>query len=710
MKRLTTLISLAAALTTLPLQAQQYLIRLHRGGEVVHSAAAGDDARMTFLDGNATLAADGATWTSALADIDSLTFTTADATGDTVRIHWNGTTATVQNPYAAQGVSVTTAGACVTVVSTTTDEIPYLLSGSSSDGSLTLRAAKKITLRLESLDLTSASGPAIDISGGKKSTFTLTGASRLADATGGSHKAALQSKGDLVFRGTGSLDVTGNTRHAIRTKEDFALQGGTLRATATGTVNLVATGSGYAPDYCNAVKVAGTFTVSGGTLEATCPSGNAGGKAVSCDSTVSISGGILTLTATGTCARYQDSTGTYDSYASAGLKADGDIDISGGTLTITASGRAITTDGAYRQRGGSVTASTSADGFGTVPYSGSYFRDGFSPACLNADGDIVFTAGTFSGASTGKAGRGIRGKAALTVGTAGAADSLLSVSVTTSGAPFLAASSSTYWRGLPKGIKIEGDITVNSGHLLSYCSQTATGSGGGFGGKSPNGEAIETKASLYINGGDVEANALDDAINATSYIQINGGRVWAYARNNDGIDCNGSRIDITGGTVIAQGTEVAIDDNGDRGGRLYITGGIIVLVGGNMGTTEATPSVSNQKSLSIGSSGSPWGGGGSTSVSATNGICVKNSGGTEVLTFKAPTVSGNGFATTGGAKPPGPGGGSNGGKIFISSPAIQAGTYTYFTSPSISGGSHWHGLYSGATVATTGNGTSVTAQ
>ena len=41
-------------------------------------------------------------------------------------------------------------------------------------------------------------------------------------------------------------------------------------------------------------------------------------------------------------------------------------------------------------------------------------------------------------------------------------------------------------------------------------------------------------------------NAYDDAINAGSYLSISGGRVWAYSRGNDGIDCNGTRTDITG--------------------------------------------------------------------------------------------------------------------------------------------------------------------
>ena len=137
-------------------------------------------------------------------------------------------------------------------------------------------------------------------------------------------------------------------------------------------------------------------------------------------------------------------------------------------------------------------------------------------------------------------------------------------------------------------------------------------------------------------------------------------------------------------------------------------------MGPGMGGTEGTPTMTNQKYISLGSSsgGSPWGGGSSSSsVSASNGFTIKNSHSKNTLTFKAPTVSGSGFyniSTPNGAKA-GPGGQSSIGKILVSSPDINCDSYTYFTSPTISGGSNWHGLYSGSTVSTSGSGTSATA-
>ena len=323
-----------------------------------------------------------------------------------------------------------------------------------------------------------------------------------------------------------AIQNSGDQSKGLKSGLSTYINGGELTINATGTYVSETTTSGVDLSYCTGIKTGKSLFVTNGEVTITCPASNAGSKAISCDSNIVISGGTLNLTSLGSCAKYLVSGSTYDSYASACLKANGDITISGGNITATAGGRAISCDGNYTQTGGRVTASTNAIGF-TVMGTGTSCTDGFAPACLKADGNIVFTAGGFSGTSTGKGGRGIVADGTLTVGATDAEDSLLVVYVTTSGAPVNASSggggwpggggSSDYWKGLPKGVKIEGNITVNSGHLQSYCSQTSGGT---------TGEAIESKASLYINGGYVEANAYDDAINANGYIQVNGGHVW----------------------------------------------------------------------------------------------------------------------------------------------------------------------------------------
>lgn len=506
-----------------------------------------------------------------------------------------------------------------------------------------------------------------------------------------------------------TVNNSGNQSKGLKSGLSTYINGGELTVNATGTYVSETTTSGVDLSYCTGIKTGESCFITNGTVTITCPSTNAGSKAISSDSNIVISGGTINLTSLGSCDKYLVSGSTYDSYASACLKANGNISISGGNITAVAGGRAISCDGNYTQTGGHVSTSTNAIGF-TVMGTGTSCTDGFASACLKADGDIAFIAGKFSGSSTGKGGRGIVADGTLVFGAAGAEDSLLVVYVTTSGAPVNASSgggggwpgggsSSDYWKGLPKGLKIEGNITINSGHLQSFCSQTSG---------STTGEAIESKDSLFINGGHVEANAYDDAINAASFIGINGGHVWAYSRGNDGIDGNGSTLRFNGGVIIARGSECAIDDNSDHSGKLYISNATLIAIGGNMGAIEGTPTLTGQKYLTLGSSGGggwPGGGGGGSSSAQTlaqNGVCVKNSSGTEIVTYKIPTVNNgsSGFEDTG-AK------GVSG--LFITTPSIQSGTYTYYTSPTISGGSNWHGYYTGATVTTSGNGTSTTA-
>ena len=812
-----TLCILIALFSLCTLRAQEYL-HLYDGGHVVFEKAISNIDSIFFQNGNSIFSCVDDLRTFAIHNVDSITFSSDTLMGGRdIYIIYNGSNVTVVNPLASAGVAITTSGADVTVVSTAgIQDVVYHLSGSTTEGSLTITPDKRLTLSLEGVSITNSDGPAIEVLVDKAVTVILANGSEnyLNDGAGSTKKAALQSKSQLTFDGTGTLTVNGNKRNGIHSDDFvrmnsgnivvasavadgihcdwFVMNNGTLQITASGdgidgdegyveinggsiTVNVAtadskgikcdstvtvnggtlhitasgdqskalksgrnmyihggeivinATGTyvsetttdGVDLSYCTGIKVGGDLFVTGGTTTVTCPSSNAGGKAVSSAGNITITDGVLNLTATGACNKYLVTGSTYDSYSSVCLKSNSDITISGGTITATAGGRAISCDGNYTQSGGTITASTSAAGFTTMG-SGTSCTDGFAAACLNVDGDIEFVAGHFHGTSTGRGGRGIKCDGTLTVGTVGAADSLTSIYVTTSGAPVNVSSggggwpggggsSSDYWKGLPKGVKVEGNLTVNSGHLQSYCSQTSG---------STTGEAIETKANLYINGGFVEANAYDDAINANNYIQITGGNVWAYARGNDGMDCNGTRIDVSGGTVIIRGTEVAIDDNGDHGGRLYVTGGTIILVGGNMGTTEATPSLTGQKGVTLSSGGGggwPGGGGGGGSTLATNGFCLKNSSGTNIITFKWPNVSGSGFYNT-----PMPaldvmeGDGLksvtvNSG-VYVTTPAIQSGTYTYFTSPTISGGTNWHGLYTGATVNTSGNGTNVTAQ
>ena len=559
---------------------------------------------------------------------------------------------------------------------------------------------------------------------GCDSTVTIAGGNVTITATGADAKGIRSKKNVQIDGGTLTMTMSGQQSKGIKAATNYSQTDGTVDITASGSLALIALGNGYDPSYCTGIKSDDEFNISGGTLKVTCPSSNLGGKAISTDGDLNIAGGTLTLTASGTNSTYTDSTGATNSYSTTCLKSNTSVNIYGGTITASAYGKAISCDGDVNISGGTLTLSTNGAGAVTAG-SGTSATDGYASACINTDANCNITGGNISCTSTGKGGRGIKADARINIGEIGADDDLIHLYVTTSGAPVNASSSggpggggmpgqpggssSDYWKGIAKGIKASDDIIINSGHVQAYCSQTSG---------DPTAEAIETKDTLVVNGGYVEANAYDDAINAASHIDINGGHIWAYARGNDGIDCNGNNIHVDNATVIAYGTECAFDDNGDNGGvHLYINNSTLVLIGGNMGAMEGTPSLTGQKYITLGSSsgGYPGGGGmgGSGALTtAKNGFCVKSNG-TEMITFKMANVSGSGFESLGSAKAPAEEVESdNAAKrvsgLFVTTPQMTATSYTYWTSPTISGGSSWHGLYTGASVTTSGNGTSAT--
>ena len=553
---------------------------------------------------------------------------------------------------------------------------------------------------------------------GCDSTINIGGGNITINMSGADSKGISGNSNIYITDGTHNITVTGNQSKGIKADQNIVINGGSTTVNANGTY----VASAGEISYCTGIKADGQVVINDGTVNVTCSSTNAGGKCISADGNITVAGGNITLSALGGSGTYTATSGT-KSYTTVGMKSNGSVTVVGGTTTMTVGGKGISADMNYNQNGGTVNITTSGAG-AVISGSGTSASDGYCSAGVSTDGNAVINAGTLSCVSTGKGGRGLKIDGSLTVGTVGANNDLTHVYVKTSGAAVNASSgggggfpgggsSSDYWKGLPKGIKVTGNIVINSGHVNSFCAQTSG---------DPTGEAIESKDSIIINGGYVEANAYDDAINASMYIQINGGYVWAYARGNDALDCNRAEelgnqscvtIEITGGTVIASGTEVAVDDCGDRGGYITATNCTFVLIGGNMGVTEATPRLTGQKYLNITASSSgggyPGGGGSSGGLStAQSGFTIKNSSGEVIMNFKYPTVSTgqSGFEdTTAGAKP-GPGGSSG---IYVTTPDIQSGTYTVYKSPTITGGTSWHGLYTGAT-STGGTSSSVTAQ
>ncbi|MBQ7647822.1 MAG: carbohydrate-binding domain-containing protein [Paludibacteraceae bacterium] len=512
-----------------------------RVGNVTYQFPASQAGVMPFSDGTTLTVMNKA---FALSEVDAMYVDETAVTDNLVSIVYSSSSASVTVAgNVAQYVTPTISGAHVTIAQSNTDavnndEITYQLSGTSTNGSFSLSGSYKATVALAGLTLTNPSGAAINISNSKRIQLSAKNGTTntLTDCASGSQKACIYSKGQLQIQGNGTLNVSGKTKHGIKSASYISIKNLTLNITST-------VGDGINCEEYMEIK-SGKITLSGiGDDGFQCDLGGTTSTGITTDhededsGNVYISGGTISVSVSAAAAK--------------GIKSDGDMYISGGTINATTTG------------------------------SGSWDSDELkTKACagLSADGNIAISGGTLTLTSTGAGGKGISGDGTFVV-----SDSAVII-VKTSGQAVVASSTgtistvsnsssldrySTNYKSSPKGIKIDGAITISGGKI----SITTSGAGG---------EGMESKSTLNITGGELAINALDDAINASSHLTISGGLVYARATNNDGIDSNGNCY-IKGGVVFAVGAsspEVAIDANTEGGYKLYVQGGTIVAIGG----------------------------------------------------------------------------------------------------------------------------------
>ena len=531
-----TLLTIAALLLTgIAATAQTLNVTV---GNVTYQFPANQTGEMNFTGGS-TLTVMGKTFT--LSDITSMTTDETAVTDNLVSIVYDGTTAKVSVAgNVAQYVEATVSGAHVTIVQSNTaavddDEITYQLSGSSSDGSLTLDGSYKCTVSLAGVTLTNPGGAAINITNSKRIQLSAkkNTVNTLTDAAGGSQKACIYSKGQLQLQGNGTLNVAGYTKHAIKSGDYITVKNLTLNITA-------AAGDGINCEEYFQMK-SGTVTISGVSDDG-----------IQCDL-----GGTAS---TGETTDHED-------------EDSGNIYLEGGTLNVTVTAtaaKAVKSEGDMRVSGGDITCKTT--GGGTWDTDDMKTK---AAACMSADGNMTISGGTLTLTSTGAGGKGISVDGTLTV-TDG------TVNVNTSGNAVVASSSGTIstvsnsqqldrytsdYKSLPKGIKADGDININGGTL----NVVTKGAGG---------EGIESKSTLTMTDGYVYASTADDGINCSSTMTISGGYIMVSSSGNDGLDANGN-MNITGGnifSVCAGGAEVGLDAAEQY--KLNITGGNIVAIGG----------------------------------------------------------------------------------------------------------------------------------
>ena len=496
-------------------------------------------------------------------------------------------------------------------------------------------------------------------------TFTMTGGTVHLYVTGNDGKGIKGDADILINGGTIIVEVSGTGSHGISSDTDVTI-GGSADITVT---------SSSEDGKC--IKSDGTFHMTGGNLDIT-HSGDIS-KGISTTGDITITGGVIGITASGSTILENVSGQNVPAYCTA-IKSDTNINISDGTFVISLptsnhGGKAISADGNLTISGGDFTITTQGNG-ASYTISGNN-KDAYTSSCLKCDGNMQILAGNLTLSSSGTGGKGIRVGGTLVIGQQGANNDDLNLSVTTSGERItISSGGGGPWGGgdyaNPKGIKATGNLTINSGNITVNCTQS----------QNEGGECIESKATLTINGGNIEAYSVkDDAVNAAQNLTINGGVYYAHSDNNDGTDSNGTMF-INGGLNISNGARSPEEGFDCDNNQFKITGSTSIGTGG--GTSNPTTNVCTQPSLKI-------------NTQPGYAIQILKSDGTVICTYQCPTFTGGGG-----------GGWGNSMVMLFTDPQLQTGqSYTVKYNGTISGGTNWNGYYTGSVTYSGGQSTTV---
>ncbi len=404
------------------------------------------------------------------------------------------------------------------------------------------------------------SGAAIHIQNGKRINMkVITGTTNtLVDAATGSQKGCLYVKGHAEFKQKGTLNVVGNVKHAIKAGEYVSLKNATLNITSavgdgiscnqyflmeSGTINISGIeGDGIQCDLEGDTATAitedhededsGNIYISGGNINITCTAIAAKGIKAAGDIFIT-DDPVIDITTSG---KGEWDEEDLETKAACGISADGDIDISGGTLTLTATGsggKGMKCDGVLTINGGDITVSTSGGLYynngttentnftgNTDRISSDYYS---SPKGIKAgvktqvagsytySGGMVISGGTVKVTTSGYNGEGIESKNYLNI-TGG----------------------EIYINAYDDGINSAQDLTITGGYVYSH---------------SNNNDGIDANGDVYLNGGlvyAIGARSPELAIDANSEegkkVYVNGGVIIAVGGIENGATYNQPKI------------------------------------------------------------------------------------------------------------------------------------------------------------------------
>lgn len=453
-------------------------------------------------------------------------------------------------------------------------------------GTVVVHTKESLTLKLKGATVKSDVGPAIYVVNCGGFTLELTGENTISDgaAYSGSFvyaKGALASEDDVSVTGSGSLTVTGNSKHGIVCDDALYLNGGKITVKSA-----VADG----------VHVNDLIELNGADLTVE----SAESDAVECEASITVNSGNISL----------DSVGDGLAAKSDATDAVCNVSINGGNIKINTKEDGIQSDGTLTVQNGVIDITTT----GEVPQSGGdQWQGGMEPGMGGGRPGM-------GGERPGRPGRNVVPTAEVTdvppseaQGDANAAsDSSKGLKatglLTVNGGTITVNSTDDAVHSDDSVIINNGTLTLSSGDDGIHAENDLTVNGGAIS-ITKSYEGLEGKT-VTVNNGDVSIASSDDGINATSgnagnnrpgnaqsdnSISIKGGRVYVNVSNGDGIDSNGSFL-IEGGIVSVYAGASNGNSPLDADGSRVINGGVTVAAGTD-GMLENPQASSTQCSL-----------------------------------------------------------------------------------------------------------------
>ena len=269
----------------------------------------------------------------------------------TVKVVFAGGTATVTG--VTEEFTVDISGAGVTITNKGDEAVIYDLSGTSTNGYFKLYSTRKQEILLNGLTLTNKNGAAINNQSHKRTFVVVKGTNTLADGSSYTatpsdedEKAAIFSEGQLVFSGDGSLTVNATGKSGITSDDYVRFMGSTVK---------VSSSAGHG------VRGKDAIIVSDGTIDVAVS--GTGKKGFSSDTLVYIGGGVTTIRTTGSAGEVDgELTGV------AGIKADVRFEMVDGVVTVTSTGtgaKGIAGDNVGFISGGTLTVTATGANYGT---------------------------------------------------------------------------------------------------------------------------------------------------------------------------------------------------------------------------------------------------------------------------------------------------------------------------------------------------------